>query len=251
MELTGTEWLLAVLGAVSVGLGKGGLPGAGNLAIPFFAMAFGAKASVGLLLPVLTCADIVAIIVYRRHAEWRHIRRLFPVTALGVVAGFFLFDLIPGETFGAVMGWLLLVMTALHFVRQQMLARSKRTGHDPVPHTWWFIGGTGFMGGLATMLANAAGPVAAFYLMAVKLPKFVFVGTMAWYFFIVNLFKMPLQAGLGLITLTSLQTSLLLGLVAAAACTVAPKVVSKIPQGLFEKLVWVMVVVAALNLIFS
>ena len=34
----------------------------------------------------------------------------------------------------------------------------------------------GVLGGFATMIANAAGPVAAFYFMAMRLPKYAFIG---------------------------------------------------------------------------
>jgi hypothetical protein len=76
-----------------------------------------------------------------------------------------------------------------------------------VPHTLAFRAGTGLIGGFSTMVANAAGPVAALYFMAVGLPKLAFIGTGAWTFFILNLFKVPFQVHLGLITAQSLAVS--------------------------------------------
>ncbi|WP_309380132.1 sulfite exporter TauE/SafE family protein [Cerasicoccus frondis] len=243
------EWLFAALGAALIGLAKGGLPGAGNVSIWIFAEVFGAKESVGYLLPVLVCGDIVAIIIYRRNAEWPYVWRLLPPMAIGVVAGWMLFHQIPAQEFRIVMGFLLLVMTALHFGRKWML-RKQQAGEDKVPHSKWFIWSTGVAGGLATMLANAAGPVAAFYLMAVKLPKFAFIGTTAWLFFIINLFKLPFQAELGMVNITSIRVSLILGTVAALACLVAPRIVKYIPQKQFEWLVWGVIIFAGLRLIF-
>ncbi|MGE9295369.1 MAG: sulfite exporter TauE/SafE family protein, partial [Puniceicoccales bacterium] len=211
-----TGWAFAALGAFLVGLGKGGLPGAGNVTVWIFAEIFGAKESVGILLPVLICADIVAIIIYRRDAEWPLVRRLFGVMAVGVLIGWALFDVIPADVFGQVIGVMLLVMTGLHFGRKWMLRR--RQDEDPVPHTWWFIWGTGLAGGMATMLANAAGPVAAFYLMAVKLPKYAFIGTSAWLFFLINIFKVPFQTASDNVTGDTLRISLVLGLVAVLGC---------------------------------
>lgn len=251
MEVTWQAWTLAAVGAVTVGLGKGGLPGVGNLAIALFAAAFGAKASVGILLPVLSCADIVAIVLYRRSAQWRYIAKLFPMTALGVILGYFLFDALDADVFGRWMGAILLIMTGLHCLRQAVRARQPSSEADPVPHTWWFVCATGLSGGLATMLANAAGPIAAFYLMAVRLPKLHFVGTAAWFFFLINLFKLPFQAHLGTITLPSLGLSLSLGVVAALSCLAAPHLLKRIPQATFEKLVWAAVVLAALHLLLS
>ncbi|MFO7724612.1 MAG: hypothetical protein R6V45_03600, partial [Oceanipulchritudo sp.] len=76
--MTPLDWMLVSTGALLVGLAKGGLVGVGNLTVILFAMVFEAKASVGLLLPVLIAADLVAITVYRRHAEWIYLRRLLP-----------------------------------------------------------------------------------------------------------------------------------------------------------------------------
>lgn len=243
------DWLFAALGAALIGLAKGGLPGAGNVSIWIFAEVFGAKESVGYLLPVLVCGDTVAIIIYRRNADWGHVWRLFPPMAIGVLAGWLLFHQIPAQEFRVVMGCLLLMMTALHFGRKWML-RKQEAGEDKVPHAKWFIWSTGVGGGLATMLANAAGPVAAFYLMAVRLPKFAFIGTSAWLFFMINLFKMPFQAQLGTVNVTSIPISLTLGAVAAVACLAAPRIVKYIPQKQFEWLVWAVIVFAGVRLIF-
>ncbi|GHB90100.1 sulfite exporter TauE/SafE family protein [Cerasicoccus arenae] len=242
------DWLFAALGAAMIGLAKGGLPGAGNVSIWIFAEVFGAKESVGYLLPVLLCGDTVAIIIYRRNADWGHVWRLFPPMAVGVLLGWQLFHIIPANEFRIVMGFLLLLMTGLHFGRKWMMRNHE--GEDSVPHTKWFIWTTGVGGGLATMLANAAGPVAAFYLMAVRLPKFAFIGTSAWLFFLINFFKIPLQAQLGNVNVTSIRVSLLLGAVAAVACLIAPRIVKYIPQRQFEWLVWAVIVFAGIRLIF-
>jgi len=49
------------------------------------------------------------------------------------------------------------------------------------------------MGGFTTMIGNAAGPVMAIYLLSVKMPKYNFVGTNAWFFLVVNYLKIPIQ----------------------------------------------------------
>lgn len=229
-----------------IGLGKGGLPGAGNLTIALFAAVFGPKPSVAILLPVLICGDLVAITVYRRHAEWRILGRLLPSTLVGVFLGWVLFEQIPADTFRYVIGAMLLVMTALHFIRRAVLAR-RGGGDDAVPHTWWFVNGTGLAGGLASMLANAAGPVAAFYLMAARLPKYAFIGTSAWFFFAVNLSKVPMQAQMGYLRWGTLPISLSLGVLAMLGALLAPHLVRFIPQKLFETAIWVLIILAGIN----
>jgi len=250
-ELSAAQWAIAVVGAVSIGLAKGGLPGLGNVAVALYALIFEARESVGIVLPVLVCADLVAIAVYRRHAQWRTVARLLPPTALGVVVGFFVYyyELLGDTGVRRTIGAILLTLTALHFMRVWLQRRGAGGLVAAVPHTWWFVGGTGVLGGLATMLANAAGPVAAFYLMAVGLPKWAFIGTAAWFFFIINVFKVPFQVAAGTITGETLGLSLVLGAVAAAAAGLAPFIVRHINQRIFSALVWGVVVLAGLQLL--
>ncbi|MBC2594093.1 sulfite exporter TauE/SafE family protein [Ruficoccus amylovorans] len=248
-DLTLQQWICGLLGALCIGFGKGGLPGLGNLAIWFFAMAFEPKQSVGILLPALICGDIVAVLVYRKHADFRYVRRLLPWSMLGVVIGFFLFNRIPGDVFSVVIGGMLLAMTGVHFLRQWLLRKRAEGAEDPIPHKPWFIGGTGIAGGVATMLANAAGPIASFYFMAIRLPKMAFIGTSAWFFFLINIFKLPFQSAAGNLTLLSLQISLVFGAAAIVCGLIAPKVVRYIPQRYYSACIWTVIIFAAISLI--
>jgi uncharacterized membrane protein YfcA len=247
-ELSPTDWTMIIVGAALIGLGKGGLTGVGNLSIALFAFTFPAAQSVGILLPVLLCADIVAIIIYRQHALWPYIWRLLPWTCGGLFVGGLLLIYVNDAVLRIVIGGLLLMLTGLHFVRQH-LQKELIEGHDPLPHSRTFVGVTGILGGFATMAANAAGPVAAIYLLAARLPKYAFLGTMAWFFFIVNMIKIPLQVSIGIITSETIGLSLLLGLVAAAAVVLGRFVVTYIPQKAFEMLVWTFVILAGIRLV--
>lgn len=235
------SWVLAGLAALSVGLGKGGIPGVGNLAVVLFAMVFDPKASVGLLLPVLIAADVVAVTVYRRHVEWRYLLRLLPWLGVGIVLGYFVFDWLSNTGFQRLIGSIVLLMT---FMRMLKLGAV-------IPHHFLFRSGMGITGGFATMVANAAGPVAQIYFLSIGLPKLAFIGTGAWCFFIVNLVKVPLQVDLGIIHFESLRTSFLLAPLAVIGALTAPRVVHWIPQKLFERLVWIFIVVVGLKLVIA
>ncbi|MFW6218009.1 MAG: sulfite exporter TauE/SafE family protein, partial [Verrucomicrobiota bacterium] len=181
--------MLIALGALFVGLGKGGLPGVGNLTVVLMALALPAKVSVGVLLPILISADIVAVLVYRRHALWKYIGRLAPWTVAGVLIGYFVFSRVDDAQVRVLIGVVLLGMTAVHFLRKWL--RRHATEADALPHHPVFIAATGMIGGFATMVANAAGPVAALYFIASGLPKYAYIGTSAWFFMLVNVFKVP------------------------------------------------------------
>jgi len=242
--------LLAWLGALLMGLGKGGLPGVGNLTVVIFASIFDPKASVGLLLPVLISADIVAITLYRRHAQWSYVWRLLPWMCAGTVLGYFAFGVMNSNHVKVLIGATVLGMTALQIVRTVLKRYRAADAGDNVPHSLPFRAGMGLLGGFATMVANAAGPVAQLYFLAVGLPKMAFIGTGAWCFFLINVFKVPFQVELGIINFSSIQLSLAIAPAAMIGALLAPRIVRFIPQRLFEWLIWVFIVVAGVKMIF-
>ena len=242
------QYLVVALGALCVGFGKGGLPGVGNLTVVLFALVLPAKASVGILLPILIAADMVAVIVYRQHALWPYIFKLAPWTVLGILIGWAIFSSVDDETVKVLIGVILLSMCGVHFLRKWL--RRNEEGEDALPHHPLFIAATGIIGGFATMVANAAGPVAALYFIASGLPKYAYIGTAAWFFFLVNLFKVPFMVHLEIIDFSSLALSASFIPYAIVAALVARLIVKRINQQVFEFLIWFFVIVGGLKLIF-
>ena len=251
LDISYTGWAIGMLAALSVGLGKGGLPGAGNLSVALMATVFAGKESVGILLPVLICADIAAVIVYHQHARWGQLLRLLPWTLVGIAIGAVIFKRIDDTLLVRAIGAILLLMVGLRFtVSWFQKEKEGAVFHNPMGRRL-FVAFSGIMGGIATMVANAAGPVVTIYLMVAKLPKYEFIGTSAWFFFLINLSKMPVQVGIGNITWHSLRISMIFGVVAFGAAMVAPKIVRYLPQKVFSFLLWVLVVVAGLKMLLS
>jgi uncharacterized protein len=249
MVLTPGQWLWALGAVFLTGLGKGGVPGVGTLTVVIFATVFDAKQSVGLLLPVLIAADLVAITVYRRHCDWRQLARLLPWMLVGIILGYLLFDHLPSDTFRRLIGVLVLGFASLQATiewlrRQRGVAWAAAVSHG-LP--WRMTLGIG--GGFATMIANAAGPISQLYFLAIGLPKWAFIGTGAWCFFIVNLLKVPLQWELGIIHGASLEISLWLAPAAMVGVMVGPLIVRYIPQQVFNRIVWLFILVAGVRLL--
>lgn len=241
------QYGLIALGAFLVGLGKGGLPGVGNLTVVLMALALPAKMSVGILLPILISADIIAVLVYRRHAEWRYIWKLAPWMVVGILIGYFVFSRVDDAQVRFLIGFILLAMTGVHFLRKWL--RRGNTEEDRLPHHPAFIGSTGIIGGFSTMVANAAGPVAALYFIASGLPKYAYIGTSAWFFLLVNVFKVPFMMDLGIIASDSLLFSASFMLYSVLGAVIAPFIVKRINQRVFEFLIWFFIVVGGLKLI--
>jgi uncharacterized membrane protein YfcA len=101
------------------------------------------------------------------------------------------------------------------------------------------------------MVANAAGPVMAIYLIAMRLPQFEFVGTAAVFFLVVNLIKVPFSYWLGLISLHSLSLNLVLIPGVAVGVIAGRKLLAHIPRRAFEALVLILAAAAAIKLIYD
>ena len=235
-------------GAFFIGMSKGGLPGIGNLTVVLLALVFPAKTSLGILLPILISADVVAVTGYRRHTLWPYVLRLMPYAILGILIGWLVFYHIDDNQIRMLIGTLLLSMCGLHFFRQWNRCNYEKGGsalHHPI-----FGASAGIVAGFATMIANAAGPVAALYLMAIGLPKYAHIGTAAWFFFLLNLIKIPFMIQLEVLNRTSFQFSMSFMFYAVVGAMIAPFIVKHMKQSLFESLVWFFVVAGGLKLIF-
>lgn len=239
-------WGLASLAALCIGLTKAGFGGCGLIAVLLMAEVLPAKESTGAVLPMLIAADLMAIGIYRKHANWRVLFGLLPTTCLGLLTGWFLMKRVPDHLFSHVMGWMILVMTGVVF--WQRLDRRILSGimHHPALATL-----SGFAAGITTMMANAGGPAMTFYLLAKNFDKMAFVGTCAWFFFLTNLTKVPLSWNLGLITTSSLILNLELLPAVIAGMVLGRYLLGKIAQATFEWLLLVMSLAVALRMIVA
>ena len=186
-DLTTLQWVLLGVSGLLIGMSKTGISGVGLMVVPLLANAFGGRASVGLLLPILIFADVFAVTWYNRHAQWKHILRLLPWAFAGIILATLVGKSISDQTFNRLLAALVIGGITL------LIWRDIRSDQIKVPQSRWFAGGLGLLGGFSTMLGNAAGPVMALYLLSMRLPKNSYIGTGAWFFFIVNLSKVPLH----------------------------------------------------------
>ena len=166
-------------------MAKTGLSGVGMLVVPVLAGIFGGKPSVGLLLPILVFADIFAVKYYNRHADWKYILKVLPWAILGILIGVLVGNMIDESVFRQLIAFLVIAGIAL------MIWQDVRRNNLAIPDFWWFSMVLGLAGGFATMIGNSAGPILAMYLLSMRLPKNIYLGTTAWFFFIVNSFKVP------------------------------------------------------------
>jgi len=236
------DWTVLATGAVLVGFAKTAIGGVGAIATALFATVLPAKQSTGALLPLLIAGDVVAVSSYRRHADWPLLLRLFPSVAAGVVVGAGFVARVDDTAMRRTIGALLVFLVALTLV--QRLNRTAVTVSGRAA-TLLF----GLLAGFTTMVANAGGPVMSLYLLAAGASMMRFLGTGAWFFFIVNVFKLPFSIGLGLVGLGSLALDVRLLPPLLVGAVVGRLVISRLDQGVFEALILLFTAASAVNLL--
>lgn len=225
------------------GFSKTGVPGVGILAAVLLANAVpDSRQSVGILLPLLIFADIFAVVTYREHTQWKVIVKLLPPTLTGVLIGGLALDRLQSVRFDLVMGGLVLFQLVLDILRQRF--RPEHVPHHAA-YAWFF----GVLGGITTTLGNMAGPVMTLYMLSIGLDKHKFMGSMAWFFLIINVVKIPIFVWQGMITPESLQTSLSFAPGVVLGALLGRRIFRHIPQGPFKKIVQVLAALAAFRLL--
>jgi hypothetical protein len=124
-----------------------------------------------------------------------------------------------------------------------------RAGKLKIPESRWFAGGMGLLGGFSTMIGNAAGPVMALYLLSMRLPKNSYIGTGAWFFFIVNVSKVPFHVwSWKTITMNSFLLDVLMIPAIAAGAFMGIWLVRLLPERFYRILVIATTLLSALLL---
>ena len=245
-DLTVFDWTLLIASALLVGFAKTAVGGVGAIAVAIFAAVLPAKESTGALLPLLLVGDVVAVRTYRAHAEWRLLLRLIPSVAGGVVLGFAFMAAVDDTVMRRTIGALLLLLVAVHLRRRRQRAEPG-TAESPGRHIRTQV--FGLLAGFTTMVANAGGSVMALYLLSAGLGMLGFLGTTAWFFFVLNMFKVPFSAGLGLISPGSLLMDAALAPAVVVGALLGRVGVRRLNQDQFERLVLVFTVISSINLL--
>lgn len=214
------------------------------LHVVIFALIFGARESIGILLPMLIIGDVCAIWTFGNKVRWLYIQRLLPPAVVGVVIGWALMGVLSDQIFRPVVGCIIFALTGIQVARLWRPA-----WFEQVPHQRWFALTLGLLAGITTMMANAAGPVVALYLLAVMLPKLELVGTSAWLFLILNVSKVPFSYALGLISWQTLAVNLVLSPAIPLGMLTGRWLVHRVSQKVFDSFLLAFTAVAAARLI--
>lgn len=243
-DASGLTLALACLGALCLGVSKTGFPGLAIINVLLIAELFGAKNSVGIILPMLIACDVLVYPLFRKYASWKMVWPLVPVTLAAVVGAWFLLDALNEQTARRVIGFIILFMLVLQLIRE-----FHREFLEHLPDSSLFRWFSCLLIGVSTMLANAAGPVYSIWALVHRMKKEDFLGVGARFFLLVNLFKVPFLGQLELINRESLHLNALLLPALISGILLGKRLIHLIPQRIFEILLYGFSGLAAIRLL--
>ena len=223
--------------AMGIGMAKTGLGGLGMVVVPVMANIFGAKSSTGILLLLLIMADFFGVRYYHMHADLRQLIKLIPSTIIGILTGVFIGDILSDVYFQFLLGSVIISGALIMVIKVDIKENNL------------FSIAVGFLGGFITMIGNAAGPIMSIYFLSMGFDKNKFIGTAAWFFLFVNLFKVPMHVFIWkTMDLNILLFDLSLFPLILLGALTGVWIVKKIPEQPYKIFVIVSVILSTFNL---
>ncbi|MEL0612497.1 MULTISPECIES: sulfite exporter TauE/SafE family protein [Marinomonas] len=196
-----TSFVVLLIAGLITGFSKFSVGGMGLLVLPIVMIAFPGPEALGILMPLYVITDLMAVFSYKNHIAWSVLLRFLPLAFLGVFVGGHFLSGIDASQFVYFLGTIVIAMILLG-----LYLDFRPAGFMRKPAAAYSMG---FLGGVVSMMANAAGPLFSLFLLEQKLDKKTYVSTRAWAFFIINLLKLPLYISLGLLSVGTAKMSVM------------------------------------------
>ena len=237
-------YAVAVPAVLLLGISKSGFgAGFGSLAVPLMALAVPVPQAAAILMPVLLVMDLLGIAAFRKDFDRALLKFLLPWGLLGIVVGTLSFQLLQARWVAGIVG----VFTLL-FLAQRLLF-PPRVGSAPPPR--WAGALLTATSGFTSFVAHAGGPPINAYVIPLRLSPIVFTGTMAFFFFVINLAKWLPYAWLGLLDGRNLATSLVLLPLAPLGVWVGVRIAGGIDPQLFYRFIYLGMLLTGIKLVWD
>ena len=194
-------YAVAIPCVILTGISKAGLGIAGGIAVPILALAISPIQAAAIMLPILLVMDVVSVYLYRREWSREHMRIILPAGVLGTAIGWATFSFLDEHSLRIILG-----VISIGFVAQSWI---NKLPPDPTPRfKKGFFWAT--ISGVTSFIAHSGGPPLYVYLLPLRLPKAVHVGTTVIFFAVVNALKIVPYFALGMIDATNMTTAAVL-----------------------------------------
>ena len=237
-------YLVAIPAVLLLGISKSGFgAGFGSLAVPMMALAVTVPQAAAILMPVLLLMDLLGMAAFRHNVDRALLRFLIPFGLLGIVIGTWLFKLLDAQWVAGIVGAFTLL-----FLAQRLLFPPQP--ESPPPPRW--LGGLlTVTSGFTSFIAHAGGPPVNAYVIPLRLSPVLFTGTLAYFFFFINLAKWIPYAWLGLLDTANLMTSLVLLPVAPLGVWLGVRIAHRIQPVLFYRVVYLGMFLTGVKLLWD
>jgi uncharacterized protein len=237
-------WSLAVLAAICVGMGKGGMPVIGMLSVPILALVMHPVAAAGLMLPVYVVSDMFGLYAYRHAFNRRVLAIMVPSMTLGVLIGYLTATVVSEAWVTLLIGLIGVVFALNSMLRHKAKAEPKRA--EVAPGVFW-----GAVTGFTSFVSHSGGPPYQVYTLPLGMTKAIFAGTSTIAFAYVNAIKLVPYYLLGQLNLAALEKVLVLMPIAAISVFAGVRLVKLLPEQLFFRLVTWALLLVSIKLIFD
>ena len=237
-------YLVAIPAVLLLGISKSGFgAGFGSLAVPMMALAVTVPQAAAILMPVLLVMDLLGMAAFRNNVDRRLLKFLLPFGLVGIVIGTLLFKILDARVVAGIVGAFTLV-----FLAQRLLFPPRP---DSVPPPRWVGALLTAASGFTSFVAHAGGPPINAYIIPMRLSPLLFTGTMAFFFFFINIAKWVPYAWLGLLDLRNMSTSLVLLPFAPIGVWVGVRIAHRIKPKLFYRLIYAGMLLTGIKLLWD
>jgi uncharacterized membrane protein YfcA len=236
---------LALIGFL-IGISKTAISGLGMMSAALLATILPAKESTGIMLILLITGDFFAIGLYKKHVEWKFLQKLIVPVIAGVLCGAYFLSHSTDTSLKKTIGWIVIALVIFYPVTQRIQSREFDIAKR-FPQSLRI--GLGSMAGFMSMVANSGGPPMSIYLLLRRNSVMNFLGNNAWFFFMINVFKVPFTLGLGLLNFNSLYYLIPSIPMVAFGALIGRRIAAKMNIALFQKFILISSGLAGLNLV--
>ncbi len=238
-------YYVAVPAVILAGLSKGGFGGGlALLSVPFMSLVISPVQAAAIMLPILIVMDMIALIAWRGVYDRRSLAILLPAAIAGISLGWATAAYVTATHVRLIVG-----TVALAFWMDYMFGRRDALRpRDHSPRKGWFWGA---VSGFTSFVTHAGGPPFQMYMLPLRLEPKVLAGTGIAYFATVNAIKVVPYLFLGQFSPVNLMTSAILLPLAPLATLAGVRLVRVVPQALFYRLTYSVVLIIAVKLIWD